>query len=269
MAQTLASAFRAHQAGHRSEAERLYRDVLAVEPRNAPALHLLGALLHQSGRTDEAISLIHQAIAIEPRNPDYHYNLGSILQSAGRMPEAIAQLEKAIALKSDYAEAHFELGNAYARAEDWDKAAANFRRVLNFKPGGRGCAKQSRHGAARAGQDGRSDRALAARRCKGAVLALAHMNLGLGHKQQGRTTRRSRRSARRSKRRRTSIDVICNLSSAQLDRGLGDQALQTILRAIDKIRVARIARTVRHACLLTTPPFRRRTHAQPDRTRPE
>jgi Flp pilus assembly protein TadD len=69
MAQTLASAFHTHQAGHRSEAERLYRDVLAVEPRNAPALHLLGALLHQSGRTDEAISLIHQAIAIEPRNP--------------------------------------------------------------------------------------------------------------------------------------------------------------------------------------------------------
>ena len=35
MAAMLADAFRAHQAGHRSDAERLYRDVLSAEPRNA------------------------------------------------------------------------------------------------------------------------------------------------------------------------------------------------------------------------------------------
>src|SRR6187399_1310685 len=109
MTQTLATAFRAHQAGHRAEAERSYRDVLAVEPRNATALHLLGALLHQGGRTDEAISLIRQAIAIEPRNPDYHYNLGTILLSAGRAAEAVEQLKKAVALKPNYTEAQFEL----------------------------------------------------------------------------------------------------------------------------------------------------------------
>src|SRR5690242_19716512 len=115
MAATLAKAFQAHQAGHRSDAERLYRDVLSVEPRNAAALHLLGALLHQNGRTDEGISLIQQAIAIEPNDADYRYNLGHILHSAGRIEDAILHLEKATTLKPGYAAAHFELSNALVR----------------------------------------------------------------------------------------------------------------------------------------------------------
>jgi Flp pilus assembly protein TadD/SAM-dependent methyltransferase len=134
MAVTLSSAFRAHQAGHRADAERLYRDVLAAEPRNAPALHLLGALMHQCGRTDDAISLIRQAIAIEPQNPDYHYNLGSILNSAGRTPEAIEPLSKAVALKPSYAEAHCELGTALGQQGNLADAKASFRRALQHKP---------------------------------------------------------------------------------------------------------------------------------------
>src|SRR5688572_12719945 len=98
MAATLAAAFRAHQAGDRSEAERLYRDVLAVEPSHAAAMHLLGVLRHQSGYTDDAVSLIKQAIAIEPRNADFRYNLGSILQQLGNPADAIAQFEQAVAL---------------------------------------------------------------------------------------------------------------------------------------------------------------------------
>jgi tetratricopeptide (TPR) repeat protein len=134
MAATLAQAFRAHQAGHRADAERLYRDVLAVEPRNAAALHLLGALLHQTGRTDEAVSLMRQAIAIEPRNPDYHYNLGCVLNAAGRMDEAIESLSKAIALKPQYPEAHFELGNALARTERLAEAEAALQSVVKAQP---------------------------------------------------------------------------------------------------------------------------------------
>jgi tetratricopeptide (TPR) repeat protein/2-polyprenyl-3-methyl-5-hydroxy-6-metoxy-1,4-benzoquinol methylase len=134
MAAPLASAFRAHQAGHRADAERLYRDVLAVEPRNAAALHLLGALLHQTGRSEEGISSMRQAIAIEPRNPDYHYNLGTVLNAAGRSADAIEPLSKALALNPRHAEAHFELGNAYARCDQLDAAEKSLRRSIELKP---------------------------------------------------------------------------------------------------------------------------------------
>ena len=39
-----------HQAGRLDEAEPLYRQVLATEPGNYPALHLMGLLRLQQGR---------------------------------------------------------------------------------------------------------------------------------------------------------------------------------------------------------------------------
>lgn len=252
MTQTLATAFRAHQAGHRAEAERSYRDVLAVEPRNATALHLLGALLHQGGRTDEAISLIRQAIAIEPRNPDYHYNLGTILLSAGRAAEAVEQLKKAVALKPNYTEAQFELGNAYARTGSWEEAAANFRRVLAAKPADP--ASLNNLGMALREQ-GKNDEAIELWQsavAKAPSFALAHMNLGLGYKLQGKTDEAIASLNNALESAPDSVDVICNLSSAQLDRGLANEALQTILRAIEKPPSPEL-RTLFIVCLLAMP----------------
>jgi hypothetical protein len=40
----------AHRGGSAAEAERLYRAVLAAEPGNADALHLLGVLAGKPGR---------------------------------------------------------------------------------------------------------------------------------------------------------------------------------------------------------------------------
>lgn len=186
MAATLAQAFRAHQAGHRSDAERLYRDVLAVEPRNAAALHLLGALMHQSDRSDEAISLIRQAVAIDPQNPDYHYNLGLILLRTSRADDAIAHLKKAVELKSDYADAHFELGNAYARVERWPEAASQFRRAISLKPGDP--SAQNNLALVLRQQGALHDAAALWERVvkTSPSFPLAQMNLGLAYKTMGR-----------------------------------------------------------------------------------
>ena len=55
-------AIRHHHAARFAEAEALYRQILAVEPRHPDALHLLGVIAHQVGRNDIAIDLIRQAI---------------------------------------------------------------------------------------------------------------------------------------------------------------------------------------------------------------
>lgn len=65
-----------HQSGRLAEAEALYRQVLAAEPRHADALHMLGVLAHQVGRNDVAAELIGQAIVVAPGVADFHSNLG-------------------------------------------------------------------------------------------------------------------------------------------------------------------------------------------------
>jgi hypothetical protein len=47
---------------------RSYRKILAQNPNNADALHLLGVMEFQSGNPSTVIALIDRAIGIEPNN---------------------------------------------------------------------------------------------------------------------------------------------------------------------------------------------------------
>lgn len=60
----LQQAMELHQAGDLDRAMQMYRDVLAQDPKQADALHLLGAAEWQKGNFDEAEKLIRDAIEI-------------------------------------------------------------------------------------------------------------------------------------------------------------------------------------------------------------
>ena len=106
------SAVRHHQAGQFDEADRLYRKVLATDPRNLHALHLRGALAHAAGRNEDAVKLIGGAIALNGEVPDFHYNIGLALWALDRRQEASSHWARAIALNPSFAPARLNLGNA-------------------------------------------------------------------------------------------------------------------------------------------------------------
>src|SRR5271156_6350409 len=85
-----------HQAGRLSEAEQLYRQILARQPEHADALHLLGVIAHQVGRNDIAVDLIGRATALKPSYHEAHSNLGVALKESGKVAEAIAAHRRAI-----------------------------------------------------------------------------------------------------------------------------------------------------------------------------
>ena len=62
------------QAGRWAEGTAVCRDMLAVEPGHAAALHLLGVAVAKAGNLDEAIELIRKAIASNPYVPEFHSN---------------------------------------------------------------------------------------------------------------------------------------------------------------------------------------------------
>jgi tetratricopeptide (TPR) repeat protein len=129
-----ATALQYHQAGCLKDAERLYQQVLAVNPRHCDTLHLLGVVALQTGRRDFAGDMIGRAIAINPNVAAYHCNLGAALSERGRLDEAAGCYHRALALKPDYPEAHNNLGTTLREQGRVAESVVCYRSALALKP---------------------------------------------------------------------------------------------------------------------------------------
>lgn len=124
----------AHQAGRLSEAEALYRRILAADAGQPDALHLLGVVAHQLGRHDEAASLIGRAIGINPGNPEYHNNFGRVCEALRRFTDAAHAYGKALALAPHYAVAYNNLGNVLHTLDRFEEAEKAYHSALKHAP---------------------------------------------------------------------------------------------------------------------------------------
>lgn len=168
IAEAVEMAARLQAAGELQRAEAIYRSILAVQPQQPDALHLLGVVMLQRNNPAAAIDLIGQAIAHRPGTAMYHNNLGKAYRSQERFEEALAQfrralqlepnmvealynsgealrwlgdldgaiemLEKAAAARPQFTDVHFQLGNALLMRGRPDEAAMRYRRVIQLDP---------------------------------------------------------------------------------------------------------------------------------------
>ena len=132
--QSIKTAVGHHQAGRLAEAERIYEQVLKIDPGNPAALHMLGVVAHQVGRHEASVQLIDKAIAIKPEFVEALSNRGLALQSLKRYEEALASHDKALAIKPDFAEALNNLGFALQELKRYEEALASCDRALAIKP---------------------------------------------------------------------------------------------------------------------------------------
>lgn len=164
----LAEGLRFHNAKNYEAAEGLYRQVLAVDPGNIDATHLIGVLALHVGRPDLGLDYLRRAVAANPDNPAYHSNLGLTLQALGdsagalvafedalrlqpnaaevhnnkgaaledlgRREEALKAYARSCALREDAAEPYNNMGTLFAERGDIDKAMGCFRRAMELDP---------------------------------------------------------------------------------------------------------------------------------------
>ncbi|WP_242151478.1 tetratricopeptide repeat protein [Sphingomonas sp. BAUL-RG-20F-R05-02] len=175
----LGAALRHHQSGQLDAAEQGYRAVLAIEPRHADALHLLGVIAHQRGDNDNARRLIADAIAQNDRVAAFHNNLGNVLVQLGRHSEAGTAYARAVQLQPAHAEAHAGLAGALAHQGELPAALAAIDRAITLRPHDAG--KHVNRGNILAAM-GSGEAAIASYRRAielDAKLPAAHNNLGL------------------------------------------------------------------------------------------
>ena len=131
----LEEAVRLHQAGQLEQAAGVYRKVLAADPHNADALHLLGMVALQHGQARPAAELIARAIAAHDGRADYHFHHALALQTLGDMEGAVAGYRRALALKPDNPDTYNNMANALAALGRRDEALECFRHLLALQPG--------------------------------------------------------------------------------------------------------------------------------------
>lgn len=131
--ETIRMALVDQQAGRLSQAEALYRAVLATEPEHPDALHLLGVIAQQTGNGEMAIALIGKALSVSPSSQMF-CSMGNALAAQGKFDLAAGNYQKAILLNRDDAIAHYNLGNALKDQGKAEAAIEHYRNALSLRP---------------------------------------------------------------------------------------------------------------------------------------
>ena len=131
---TIHIALQHHQAGRLAEAEAAYHAVLAVDPDNFDALHLLGVIAYQFAKHEQAAALISQALSRNASNAPAHNNLGNVFRAQGKPDEALVCFRNALALRPDYVDAHISLSALFRAQGKLDEAVACYEKVLSLTP---------------------------------------------------------------------------------------------------------------------------------------
>ncbi|HXP95072.1 MAG TPA: tetratricopeptide repeat protein [Telmatospirillum sp.] len=132
-APAFALAVQLHQSGRLSEAEHIYKTILAEDPDHALCLNLLGVVFAQTGRHDMAIRHIGDAISRSNHNASFHNNLGEAFRLRGLLSEAAQAFRQALVLDPAYAEAHNNLGATRHAMGLLDEATGHYRHAIDLK----------------------------------------------------------------------------------------------------------------------------------------
>lgn len=120
--------------GNPGEAQTLCRRILAIQPRHADALKLLGMLLLRQGQPILAEQTLRQAIHSTLGDAAAYANLGAALTAQRRYEEAVAAFRHAIRLRADDADVHSQLGDALQELKQLPEAVAAWREASALHP---------------------------------------------------------------------------------------------------------------------------------------
>ena len=124
----------AMREGRAADAERSFREAVAIAPKLADTHLDLALVLGREGKVEEAISELRAALALNPQIASGHMFLGIFLYQTGHAEDAIAQLADELAIAPDNAEALTWMGITQLAAGHPEKAVAPLDRAATLEP---------------------------------------------------------------------------------------------------------------------------------------
>jgi SAM-dependent methyltransferase/thioredoxin-like negative regulator of GroEL len=126
----LKRAIRMHETGAVTQAERIYREILATDRNVADAWNMLAVALCQQQHLDEAAEAAKRATGLRPNIAPYWLTRGNITVEQGNDREAQSSFRRAIKLDPTFAEAHYWLARSYHREARLAQAIESYRSAL-------------------------------------------------------------------------------------------------------------------------------------------
>jgi Tfp pilus assembly protein PilF len=112
-------------------AEKEFRRVLELNPKNASALNYLGYMLaDRNVRLSEALQMIRQAVDLDPNNGAYLDSLGWAYYRLGELDKAEQYLRSAIERFSKDPTVHDHLGDVFAKQGNLKDAITQWEKSL-------------------------------------------------------------------------------------------------------------------------------------------
>ncbi len=132
--QTLQRGWTLHQSGDVAAAEKLYRNVLAVSPKDSDALVYLGIALFDQREFEQSVDAYRQAIAIRSDFPIAWNNLGNSLRMLGEVEEAEECFATSLAQQPGYLSALKNRGTLWVWAGEVQRGLQWYEEGLKVDP---------------------------------------------------------------------------------------------------------------------------------------
>jgi predicted O-linked N-acetylglucosamine transferase (SPINDLY family) len=124
----------AKQLGQHMLAESFFRAAIVIKPNSAEALSDLGLALMSQGKLDESLSYHLQALGHATDSPETHFNISTVLFDLGRMQESLQHCRATLSLLPASVPALVRMGMIHYKLDELHQAQASLDSAFLLAP---------------------------------------------------------------------------------------------------------------------------------------
>ena len=117
-----------------NKAEKLYYEVLKIDPNHTNSLYNLGLIFQQIGQSDKAKTYYEKIIEINPNHTNALNSLGIIFYEIREYEKAKKYYKKAIDNNSNFTHAHNNLGQLFNMLGKPNEAISSYEKAIRIEP---------------------------------------------------------------------------------------------------------------------------------------